>query len=282
MRLILTALLAFLVAPSCLVAQKTEADLRTRLIDKPLYLRGEWGADTLAFDDAGHLVGAVAPVPFTLAGVDVRSAKLTAKELVLEGQRVGLEFDKDVPKRVGLVVREKSGKTSPEEVTIRIQTPADGDFTAGLDAIFTESIADLVPQLPPFWQRFAQQHLLPPGASAAPVADSGPAVGGVLQPPTTARPRRIGGGVTQPQLLTKVDPAFGEAARAMKYSGIVLVDFVVDAEGMPSHFRILHPVGLGLDEQAVAAVSQYTFQPAMENGAPVVVELNVEVNFQIF
>jgi protein TonB len=37
-----------------------------------------------------------------------------------------------------------------------------------------------------------------------------------------------------------------------------------------------------LDEQAVAAVSQYTFQPAMENGAPVVVELNVEVNFQIF
>jgi protein TonB len=37
-----------------------------------------------------------------------------------------------------------------------------------------------------------------------------------------------------------------------------------------------------LDEQAVKAVSQYTFQPATENGVPVAVELNVEVNFNIF
>src|SRR5580698_2238424 len=41
-------------------------------------------------------------------------------------------------------------------------------------------------------------------------------------------------------------------------------------------------VGLGLDERAVAAVSQYTFQPATKDGSPVSVQLNVEVNFQIF
>jgi protein TonB len=29
-------------------------------------------------------------------------------------------------------------------------------------------------------------------------------------------------------------------------------------------------------------VRQYKFRPAMENGKPVLVELNVEVNFQIF
>jgi protein TonB len=68
----------------------------------------------------------------------------------------------------------------------------------------------------------------------------------------------------------------------MKYSGVVLVNLIVDAEGMPSHLQILRPTGLGLDEQALAAVSRYTFQPAMLHGKPVAVELNVEVNFQIF
>ena len=36
------------------------------------------------------------------------------------------------------------------------------------------------------------------------------------------------------------------------------------------------------DEKALEAVRQYKFKPAMENGKPVLVELNVEVNFQIF
>jgi protein TonB len=41
-------------------------------------------------------------------------------------------------------------------------------------------------------------------------------------------------------------------------------------------------VGKGLDEKAVDAVRQYRFNPAMEAGKPVAVELNVEVAFQIF
>ena len=37
-----------------------------------------------------------------------------------------------------------------------------------------------------------------------------------------------------------------------------------------------------LDENAVAAVKQYRFKPATENGKAVAVYLNVEVNFEIF
>jgi protein TonB len=39
---------------------------------------------------------------------------------------------------------------------------------------------------------------------------------------------------------------------------------------------------MGLDENAVEAVKQYRFKPAMENGKPVAVYLNVEVLFAIF
>ena len=51
---------------------------------------------------------------------------------------------------------------------------------------------------------------------------------------------------------------------------------------MPQNVHVLHGVGMGLDEKAVEAVKQYRFKPAKENGKPVAVEMNVEVNFQIF
>lgn len=38
---------------------------------------------------------------------------------------------------------------------------------------------------------------------------------------------------------------------------------------------------MGLDEQAVAAVSNYRFAPATKDGQPVPVEIFINVNFQI-
>jgi TonB family protein len=94
--------------------------------------------------------------------------------------------------------------------------------------------------------------------------------------------RRIGGGVTPPKPQHLVDPQFSEQARAAKVGGVVLVTLIVDANGMPQNVHVLRGVGMGLDEKAVEAVKQYKFLPAMEGGKPVPVQLNVEVNFQIF
>jgi protein TonB len=99
---------------------------------------------------------------------------------------------------------------------------------------------------------------------------------------TGGGPRRIGGGVSAPQLVYSVEPEFSEEARKAKVAGNVLVNLWVDTNGMPSHVHVIRGVGMGLDEKAVEAVKQYKFKPAMENGKPVLVELNVEVNFQIF
>ncbi len=92
---------------------------------------------------------------------------------------------------------------------------------------------------------------------------------------------RIGGGVSPPVLVFSVEPEFSEKARKAKVGGNVLVNLYVDTNGNPIHVRVIRSVGMGLDEQAVEAVRQYKFRPAMENGKPVLVELNVEVNFQI-
>jgi periplasmic protein TonB len=93
---------------------------------------------------------------------------------------------------------------------------------------------------------------------------------------------RVGGSVHAPLLIHEVDPQFSEEARKAKFSGNVLVSLIVDEQGNPSHVRVARGVGMGLDEKALEAVREYRFKPAMQNGKPVKVEMNVEVNFQIF
>jgi TonB family protein len=94
--------------------------------------------------------------------------------------------------------------------------------------------------------------------------------------------RRIGGAVSAPVVLHHVEPKFSEQARAAFFSGRVLVTLIVDTKGMPQNVHVLRGVGMGLDENAVEAVKQYVFQPAMEGGKPVAVELSVEINFEIY
>jgi protein TonB len=88
--------------------------------------------------------------------------------------------------------------------------------------------------------------------------------------------------VSSPVVIYQVEPEFSEEARKAKFMGVVLVNLIVDPQGRPQNVHVIRGVGMGLDGKAVDAVKLYRFKPAMEAGKPVAVELNVEVNFQIF
>jgi TonB family protein len=92
---------------------------------------------------------------------------------------------------------------------------------------------------------------------------------------------RVGGGVSQPQVLTKIDPEYSEEARKAKYSGTVLLQLVVDIDGKAKNIKVVKGVGLGLDEKAVEAVQKWKFIPGKKNGTPVPVYATVEVNFRL-
>jgi protein TonB len=94
--------------------------------------------------------------------------------------------------------------------------------------------------------------------------------------------RHVGGGVSAPVPIYTVEPEFSEEARKAKFMGVVTVNLIVGANGLPQNVHVVRGVGMGLDEKAVEAVKQYRFTPAKEAGKPVAVEMNVEVNFQIF
>jgi periplasmic protein TonB len=92
----------------------------------------------------------------------------------------------------------------------------------------------------------------------------------------------VGGGVSAPQLIYAPDPEFSDEARRAKYQGVCVVSLVVDAQGNPQRVQVVRHLGMGLDEKALEAVRQYKFKPAMLQGKPVPVEVNIEVNFRIY
>jgi TonB family protein len=96
------------------------------------------------------------------------------------------------------------------------------------------------------------------------------------------RATHIGGSVKPPKLIHSVDPEYTPEARKKKFNGNVQVYLWVEENGMPSHVRVVKGVGMGLDEKAVQAVSQFRFKPAMQDGKPVKVDLYIDVNFQLF
>ena len=92
---------------------------------------------------------------------------------------------------------------------------------------------------------------------------------------------RVGGGVTAPALMFKVEPEYSEAARKAKYQGIVTLYVEVDPSGRANHIRVLHSLGLGLDEKAIEAVKKWVFSPGKKDGRPVTVAATIEVNFRL-
>jgi len=92
---------------------------------------------------------------------------------------------------------------------------------------------------------------------------------------------RVGGGVSAPQVLVKVDPEYSEQARKAKYQGTVVLNLVVQRDGTVRDIRVLQPLGLGLDEKAIEAVKQWRFRPGLRNGQAVDVAAIIEVTFRL-
>jgi len=92
---------------------------------------------------------------------------------------------------------------------------------------------------------------------------------------------RVGGGVTAPVLIYKVEPEYSEEARKAKFQGTVLLYIEVNERGLPQNPRVIRPLGMGLDEKAIEAVMKWRFQPGRKDGKPVTVAAQVEVNFRL-
>jgi TonB family protein len=93
---------------------------------------------------------------------------------------------------------------------------------------------------------------------------------------------RVGGGVSAPRVVYQPDPEYSEEARKAKYQGTCVLWLVVGPDGRPRDIKVARTLGLGLDEKAIEAVRTWKFEPAMKDGRPVAVQINVEVEFRLY
>jgi len=93
---------------------------------------------------------------------------------------------------------------------------------------------------------------------------------------------RVGGGVSAPKKIYDPDPDYSEEARKAKYQGTCVLYVIVGPDGKPRDIRVSRTLGLGLDEKAIEAVKTWRFEPAMKDGKPVAVAINIEVSFRLY
>ncbi len=92
---------------------------------------------------------------------------------------------------------------------------------------------------------------------------------------------KVGKGVTPPRIIKSPDPKYPKAARKEQFEGTVVLWLIVNSQGSPEQIKVQRALGHDLDQSAVDAVRRWKFVPAMKEGAPVAVMINVEVNFRM-
>jgi periplasmic protein TonB len=91
----------------------------------------------------------------------------------------------------------------------------------------------------------------------------------------------VGGDVSAPTVIYRVEPEYSEEARRARYQGTVVLQAVIRRDGKVDTIHLVRTLGFGLDQNAIEALKQWRFHPAMKDGVPVDSTLNIEVRFNL-
>jgi len=107
-------------------------------------------------------------------------------------------------------------------------------------------------------------------------------IGSTANLPKVAAPQRIrvSQGVTEGNLIRKVQPTYPPLAKTARIQGSVILNAVISKGGNIENLRVMsgHPM---LVQSALDAVKQWKYRPYILNGEPVEVETTVTVNFNL-
>ena len=90
-------------------------------------------------------------------------------------------------------------------------------------------------------------------------------------------------GLVAPKVIREVKPKYTAEAMRAKIQGRVKVQVVVGTDGRVDRARVLESLDkdLGLDEAALAAIKQWTFEPGKLNGKAVPVASDLVIEFRL-
>ena len=289
----------------------TEDELKQMLVGKHLYLRGNYLDNSLSFNVHGGLIGHSPQGSYTLCGVEITKVRLGTHTLQIEGIRYGLHFLGALPsenlsndvdwvritrkKKVLRISIDRERVVKPKKIKHERSRHADQPPTPvaatppsvqadstnavttspahaamvlrqALDHVFAQSIdARMIAAMPHFWRLYYQ--------AAAVHRDFRPTNSAVESQDSVDR---------KAKLLSIVDPGSNQYAQTSGVAGMALYNVVVGPDGKAQEIAVARPIGFGLDKDAISAIRKAKFQPALKDGKPVPVLLNLVVEFRIY
>lgn len=93
---------------------------------------------------------------------------------------------------------------------------------------------------------------------------------------------RVGGGVSQPQILVQTTPSYTDDAIKAKVQGVVVLQAIIRKNGRADSLKVIRGLGFGLEESAIKEIAaNWRFKPGTRNGQPVDVLATIEVIFNL-
>jgi TonB family protein len=94
---------------------------------------------------------------------------------------------------------------------------------------------------------------------------------------------RPGSGVSLPEVIREVKPAYTAEAMRAKVQGVVWLECIVMPDGSVGDVKITKSLDavFGLDQEAIKAARQWRFRPGMRQGQPVPVIITIELTFTL-
>ena len=135
-----------------------------------------------------------------------------------------------------------------------------------LDTIFAPGLDDrMMAAMPDFWKLYYQAQ------SAR--SDYRPSDPKVLRQSNVDK---------KAKLVSAFEPESNQWAQENGVAGMALYHAVIGPDGKIQEIAVGRPIGFGLDENAVEDIRKAKFEPAIKNGQPVAVLLDLVVQFRIY
>jgi len=102
----------------------------------------------------------------------------------------------------------------------------------------------------------------------------------IAPPPAVVQPRRPGGDIQPPERIVYTAPMYPAVAQAARIEGTVILEAVIDAQGIVQNVTVLRSMPL-LDRAAIVAVQQWRYRPTRLNGVAIPIVMSVTVTFSM-
>jgi len=254
-------------------AHDLERDLRKTYTEKLLSLRTPTSYDVVHFNLEGHPSRAASGEPWTTCGLfKVKKISVKSGQVAIDGERVIVVLNPATEEKKLLLVTVERGVHVIIDLPMTIETPADMDRL--LARIFLPG--DLQKRMAAEWMSTVD---LRPDLDEIGKSAPGGRVG------TLAGDRPVyaigADSLVRPMAVYKPEPRYSEKALFKRVSGTIRVRVIVNEKGFPEILEILQHLREGLDNRALAAVSEWRFKPATKGGIPVAAMVVVEVKFHL-